>query len=302
MDAADRGSRRQTPFNEGPPPPARDLDWGARKGPLSPLPQQERPARDPARMRSNEGQTPTERRNSPAWGEGTNRSQDGSRPPRGDRPPVERVPTQAEKDNQWRSRMKPDAQKSPTPTPDPSVPSSPAQPPPPATRPKLNLQKRTVSEAEPSPVNATTPGDSKASPFGAARPIDTSAREKEVEEKRQLALRQKKEADEKARAERKVQQEKERAEKIAAARDAVPEENGEPAAEGDDEEKPKRSNFEILRRQTEENGENGDVEEEEDPEGVDASANGTIVDDKAVKPKEVTRDPPTGPRGTWRKG
>jgi len=42
----------------------------------------------------------------------------------------------------------------------------------------LNLQKRTVAETEPAP--AARPADPKSNPFGAARPIDTAAREREV--------------------------------------------------------------------------------------------------------------------------
>ncbi|MBE7180677.1 MAG: hypothetical protein INR71_05615, partial [Terriglobus roseus] len=117
------------------------------------------------------------------------------------------------------------------------------------------------------------------------------------------AIRQKKEADDKARAERKEKAEKEKAERNAAAKDGdidPPQENGgdEPAGEG--EEQAPKAAYEILRRSEEETEENG-AEEEADAEAVDAPANGTIVDDKAVKPKEVVRDPPTGPRGSWRR-
>lgn len=91
-----------------------------------------------------------------------------------------------------------------------SAPPSPAAgPQPPTTRPKLNLAKRTLTEAEPS-ASPTTSTDSKASPFGAAKPIDTAAREKEIEEKR---LREKKEAEERAREEKRVAEEKSREEK-----------------------------------------------------------------------------------------
>ncbi|KAK3069610.1 hypothetical protein LTS18_000284, partial [Coniosporium uncinatum] len=192
----DRGERRRPPF-EGDGKP-RDFGNWERKGPLSPVAgaPPTGPGREGGRPRMNDG--PRERKLSPAWGEG--RSQDGSRPPRrefAERPQVARQPTEAEMDNQWRSKMRPDAPaKSSTPTPDASTPSSPAAPTAPASRPRLNLQKRTVSEAQPSP--SAESGDSKASPFGAARPIDTSAREKEIEEKRQLAIRQKQEADAKA--------------------------------------------------------------------------------------------------------
>ena len=178
--------------------------------------------------------------------------------------------------------MRPDAPaQSPTATPDASVPSSPAaQPAAPAGRPRLNLAKRTVSEAQ--PAQESTPSD-KPNPFGAARPIDTAAREKEIEEKRQLAIRQKKEADDKAREEKKA---KEAAEK-AAAKDAAPATPTEKKKEESGEEKP-RATFEILQRV-----------EEGDSAGQDEDANGEIVDDKGVKPQEVVRDPPKA-EGSWR--
>ncbi|KAJ5611020.1 translation initiation factor 4B [Penicillium lagena] len=218
MDAAsdagsDRGGRRSNFESDGKP---RDFGNWERKGPLSP------PAGPPSR-----------RRGSPAWGEG--RSQEGSRPPRPER--AERTPTAADMDNQWRARMRPDQAK------EASNPESPAAahaaPAAPATRPKLNLQKRTVSDAVSSPTAAAA-GDSKASPFGAARPIDTAAREKQVEEKRQLAIRQKKEADDKAKAEK--------AEKARIAKEQGKEEK--PADSNKDAvDTPQGGkNFEILRR------------------------------------------------------
>lgn len=254
--------------------------------------------REGGRTRTNEG--PRERKLSPAWGEGTNRSQDGSRPPRGELrerpPPVERVPTAAEMDNQWRARMRPDApQTSSTPTPEPSAPTSPAQAAPPTTRPRLNLQKRTVSEAEPSPTTAS--GDSKASPFGAARPIDTATREREIEEKRQLAIRQRKEVEAKEREERKAKAEKEKAERAGGGDDAAEEDGKTDSKENGDEKS--GMNYEILRRVNDDD-ENGT--EEEDGTAQDAPANGTIVDDKAVKPKEVVRDAPRQQGGgSWRR-
>jgi translation initiation factor 4B len=284
------GSRRGAAF-EGDGKP-RDFGNWERKGPLSPAPGAGPPTRDGGRVRSRDG--PDERRNSPAWGEGQSRgtgSQDGSRPPRREfqeRPQVERTPTAAEMDNQWRARMKPDAPaQSSSPTPEPSAPSSPAQASAPAARPRLNLAKRTVSSATES-LSATTPSsDSKASPFGAARPIDTAAREKEVEEKRQLAIREKKEADDKAREEKKA---KEAAAKAATA---------EKSEDGEDEEKNEdasKASYKILSRS--ENDEDADS----DKTAVDASANGEIVEDKAVKPQELLRDPPKGPRNEGRGG
>lgn len=290
---SERGERRRPPPFEG-DGKTRDFGNWERKGPLSPVPPTGS-VREGGRLRSNDGPR-SERRQSPAWGEG--RSQDGSRPPRRefqDKPQFERQPTAPELDNQWRSKMRPDAPaKSPTATPETSVPSSPApHHAAPAMRPKLNLAKRTVSEAE--PALATSASDAKSNPFGAARPIDTAAREKEIEEKRQLALRQKKEADDKAREERKA---KEAAEKAAAkekSAGAPPTPTVEKSGENGAGEKPTTRNYEILRRE----GDDGDVEGE-DEDAVDAPANGDIVQDKAVKPKEVVRDPPKS-EGAWRR-
>ncbi|KAK4505166.1 hypothetical protein PRZ48_003129 [Zasmidium cellare] len=279
----------------------RDFSNWERKGPLSPAPGQPG-GREGGRMR--EGGPPGgERRPSPAWGEG--RSDAGSRPPRKEfepRPPVERVPTAADMDNQWRARMKPDA--SPAATPDVSTPTSPAQDAP-KERPKLNLTKRTVSTAE-QPESATTPsGDSKASPFGAARPIDTATREREVEERRQLAIRQKKEADDKAREEKATKEAAARTARADRADRGQAEQEGEnvtsptgerpprgdrrpsrqqngnkaqPKENGEGAPQQSRANFSILQRDT------------EDGEGAldtpDAPANGTIIDDKETKPNE----------------
>lgn len=173
-------------------------------------------------------------------------------------------------DNQWRARMRPDqgpkeSSNPPSPAPSAAVPAS---------RPKLNLTKRTVSEAVPSP---TTGGDSKASPFGAARPIDTAAREREVEEKRQLAIRQKKEADDKAakteKADKPKQHKEARVPGTDSNKDAV-----EPPRGG--------GNFEILRRTGED--ESGMTAEQE-PENAPAPAKAEATE----KPAEATN-------GTWR--
>ena len=281
----ERGERRRPPpfADDG---KVRDFGNWERKGPLSPVPSAGPGGlREGGRLRSNDG--PQERRQSPGWGEG--RSSDGSRPPRREfqerPPPADRQPTAPELDNQWRTKMRPDASaKSPLGTPDGSVPSSPAPAPAaPATRPRLNLAKRTVTEDTGSA--AASEGSSKSNPFGAARPIDTATREKEIEEKRTLAIRQKKEADDKAREEKRAKEAAERAER----KGSVP---PTPTTEEGGEEKP-RSNFEILRRM----GEEGEAPQDDAP---DASANGEIVDDQAVKPKEVVRDPPKS-EGAWRR-
>ncbi|EON69917.1 hypothetical protein W97_09181 [Coniosporium apollinis CBS 100218] len=290
---SERGERRRPPPFEG-DGKVRDFGNWERKGPLSPVPPTGGPMRDGGRLRSRDG-PPVERRNSPSWGEG--RSQDGSRPPRREfqeRPAYDRQPTAPELDNQWRSRMKPDAPaKSPGATPETSTPSSPAATPaPPTQRPRLNLAKRTVSEAQPAADSGSS--DSKASPFGAAKPIDTAAREKEVEEKRQLAIRQKKEADEKAREERRAKEAAAKAEKANASQEGSKDGTQEESKENGGGSPPAEKNYEILRRM-EKSGE-GNVEEEQ----AEDSANGAIVDDQSVKPKEIVRDPKKD-QGTWRR-
>ncbi|KAL5335391.1 hypothetical protein BJX70DRAFT_375226 [Aspergillus crustosus] len=261
----------------------RDFSNWERKGPLSPP-----PAREGGRTTTTEG--PSFRRSSPAWGEGRSqeaRSQDGSRPPR--REFQERTPTAADMDNQWRARMKPDAPKEssnpPSPVATPASPTAaPAAPAPaPATRPRLNLQKRTVTDAATSP---TATGESKSSIFGGARPIDTATREKEVEQRRQLALRQKKEADEKAKADKaekqRVAKEAAKSEKPASTLDP----NGKDQAET-----PKGgANFEILRRAGEDESESV---AEKDQEKTEAAAPAAAAAESKTEEKS---------NGSWRAG
>lgn len=280
------GGERKERFPEG-DGKVRDFGNWERKGPLSPIAAAERGSREGGRPRTNDGPRGEgfrDRRSSPAaWGEGRAQgqgSQDGSRPPRREfqeRPAPERAPTAAEQDNQWRTKMRPDAPAAKSPIPSRDGSEAPSSPAPshalPAGRPKLNLAKRTVSEAPlASPSSAS--GDAKASPFGAARPIDTAAKEREIEEKRLAAIQEKKDAEEKAKEEKRVaaQAAKEAAEKQAS-----------------EEEKP----VEILQR----------AEGEATDETVETeNANGNIVDDKAVKPKEITRDvkPKPSDSGAWR--
>jgi translation initiation factor 4B len=299
---ADAGGERRERRDPFPQDDGKVRDFGnwERRGPLSPLPQQERQtsSREGGRPRTNDGPRVDglrDRRSSPAaWGEGRPQgSQDGSRPPRREfqeRPMAERTPTAAEQDNQWRAKMKPDAPaaKSQTPSRDGSeAPSSPAVPPAPVSRPKLNLAKRTVSEATDLPSPASTSGDAKASPFGGARPIDTAAKEKEIEEKRLAALREKKEIEDKAREEKRLAKEAAKAEKVGGA--DIAKENG--AATFDTAKK-----YEILQRNEGEEGNDGENAERE-------NSNGLSVDDKAVKPREVTRDikPKPVESGAWRR-
>lgn len=140
----------------------------------------------------------------------------------------------------------------------------------------MNLAKRTVSEAaDVSSPTTSVSGDPKASPFGTARPIDTAAKEREIEEKRLAAIQEKKEVEEKVKEERK---EAARAAKAAEVEDA-----------GD-------KKVEILQRGEGEKG----AKEEETIETE--NANGEVTDDKAVKPKEIVRDmKKPAETGAWRR-
>ncbi|KAI9687856.1 MAG: hypothetical protein M1822_001936 [Bathelium mastoideum] len=281
---SERAERRRPPPFEG-DGKVRDFGNWERKGPLSPVPPTGPALRDGGRLRAS-ADGPRERRASPAWGEA--RSNEGSRPPK-ERPQYDRQPTAPELDNQWRARMKPDAPaSSSTPTPEASVPSSPAGPAPAATRPKLNLSKRTVSEAEPGPLSASS--ETKSSIFGGAKPIDTATREREIDEKRQLVYRQKKEQDDKAREEKRVAKEAAaKAEKEkGAGSSSVAQDGAKNGSKNEEKEngtstpQPGR-NYEILRRMAEDN--------EDGAEGTnDGPANGLVSEDKEVKPKEVVRD------------
>lgn len=298
---SDRGTGGRRAFGGDNDGKVRDFGNWERRGPLSPAPIPDRTLGGAGRQLSKDGDL---RRNSPSWGEG--RSQEGSRPPRrefSERPPTVREPTAAEMDNQWRSKMRPDAPSPKSPEPEISTPSSPAPPTAPAGRPKLNLQKRTVSEAQPSDPSAST--DSKASPFGAARPVDTAAKEREVEEKRQESLRLKREADEKAKSEKaeekRLAREKATAEKGNTATEAADtnknevNEGNEGNESNENEDKPPQPKFELLRRQV--SGTNDMIADE----GNDEEETPNPERDTAVKPKEVIRDIPKKQNGSWRK-
>ncbi len=293
---SERGGRRGYEPSDG---KVRDFSNWERRGPLPPSAGPAQTLREGGRQQSKDG-PPNFRRNSPAWGEG--RSQDGSRPPRREyteKPPVERQPTAPELDNQWRSRMQPDAPAK-SPTPETSNPPSPrpTAAAPPISRPKLNLQKRTISEADPGTSPAAS-GDAKASPFGAARPVDTAAKERALEEKRLLTIREKKDAEEKAKADR--------LEEKRLAKDKVDVENPTPTSprvsrresqskeEGEEAPVP-TPKFDILRRV--DSGTNDMLAEEENEEEEEVQL---PIDDKAVKPKEVVVDgPPSQTNGAWR--
>lgn len=286
---SDRGSSRRG-FGGDSDGKVRDFSNWERKGPLSPAALPDRTLGGAGRQMSKDGDF---RRNSPSWGEG--RSQEGSRPPRREfteRPPIPaREPTAAEMDNQWRAKMRPDAPAK-SPEPETSTPSSPAPPAAPAGRPKLNLQKRTVSEAQPEGQAAAT----QSSIFGSAKPVDTAAKEREVEEKRQETIRARREADEKAKAdkaeEKRLAREKALAERANKPNDSNDVDENE---ESNDQESKPQPKFELLRRQV---SENNDMVADEDAEEDEAPA---PERDTAVKPKEITRDPPTKANGAWRK-
>jgi translation initiation factor 4B len=253
---SERGGRRSNFESDGKP---RDFNNWERKGPLSPS--AGGPARE-GRPSSNDGPGSSFRRTEAAWGEG--RSQDeGSRPPRPEHVRPEPAPSAADLDNQWRARMRPD--ETPKEPISPASPSAtPAVPAAPAGRPKLNLTKRTVSETPSVPTPTTS--DSKASPFGAARPIDTATRERQVEEKRQLAIRQKQEAAEKAKAEKaeRAAEKQKQAKESASAVDH----NGKDVLEI-----PRGGgNFEILQRAGEDGEVTADKEAEETPAAAPAEA------------------------------
>lgn len=232
-DFGDRRGPREPMEGGG---PSRDFGNWERRGPLSPVAPAAAPSmsRDGSRARDDvRTGSMRERHQSPAaWGEGRG---DGSRPPYEARERAERAPTAPERDNAWRSNMKPDARAmSPSLSRDGSeAPSSPAAASAtPAGRPKLNLAKRTVAEPADTPPAAAGADSSKPSPFGAARPIDTRAREQAIAERKQKELKEKQEADEKAKEERRLAKEAAaKAEAEAAAEAAAKEEETTKAAE-----------------------------------------------------------------------
>ncbi|KAL2181502.1 uncharacterized protein P884DRAFT_5841 [Thermothelomyces heterothallicus CBS 202.75] len=276
----DFGERRRD-FQSTDDGKVRDLSNWERRGPLSPLAQPDRPeSREGSRSRALESRSESfrgNRRASPAaWG--PSEGQEGSRPPRrefSDRPErPERVPTAAERDFNWRNSMRPDPPvKSPGQSREGSeTPSSPAPSGAvPAGRPKLNLAKRTVSEATDTAA-APPPSDSKPNPFGGARPIDTAAREREVEERR---MREKKEAEERAKAERLA--------KEAAAAEAAEKAAAEAAAKA--------------------NGEKEEAAEEKKATAQEGAANGATAEQRLPL---RTREPREAPKsraaesGNWR--
>ncbi|PHH54432.1 putative RNA-binding protein sce3 [Ceratocystis fimbriata CBS 114723] len=183
-NTSNRNANREFTERRAPREPAedrgiRELGTWERKGPLSPAVREDS-AREGGRPQSNQNSSGersdsfrgNNRREGASWGEGNRQpggeQNENSRPPR-----PERAPTAAERDNQWRSNMRPDNAVAAAATEAPASPATSTVP----TRPLLKLQKRTAVDTaeEASPVVSS----SKSNPFGAARPIDTSARERE---------------------------------------------------------------------------------------------------------------------------
>lgn len=163
----------------------------------------------------------------------------------------------------------------------------------------MNLAKRTVSEAD--PQSAAASSDSKSSPFGAAKPINTAAREKEIEEKRQLAIDQKRDADEKAREEKKA---KEAEAKAGSEKTEDPSESGQDEKTKEGERKSSKT-YQILARKTEEENSENNEEASED-NAKPTKSNGVNDESRPAKPRgppRGDREPPRGPRnasGSWR--
>lgn len=192
-ESGDRPERRQSNYEAS--DRVRGLDKWERTGPLSPSTPtgSEHGGRPRSGDRSERGEPREFRRRSPAPGA------DG--PPKREyreRQTIDRQPTAPERDNEWRRGARPD------PPPIQRVATAPSSPVAQTTRPRLELKKRSEHPVEPALASATSDTSTKPNPFGAARPIDTFQREKEVEEKRLAAIAAKKVKEEKTREEKKV--------------------------------------------------------------------------------------------------
>jgi translation initiation factor 4B len=158
----------------------------------------------------------------------------------------------------------------------------------------LQLAKRTVSES-PDVTSPSAGGDAKASPFGAARPIDTAAKEREIADKRDQLLREKKDADEKAKEERRLAKEAKEA-KEAAAKEAADKAAADAEAAKEEAAKAEAAKAEIPEEKTE-----APVESEEAP--TESSKNGNVGDQKLpIIPKEGAQNPKSRAveSGNWR--
>lgn len=265
-ESGDRGERRHSTYEVS--DKVRNLDKWERTGPLPPsTPTASEHGRPRSGDRSERGEPREFRRRSPAP------SAEGA-PKREyrERPAIERQPTAPERDNEWRKGARPDpppAQRTATAPPSPAAQT---------TRPKLELKKRSEHPVEPALASATSDTSNKPNPFGAARPIDTFQREKEVEEKRLAALAVKKAKEEKAKEEKAREEKKARA---AAAGETDKSEAGTPTT---------GKNFALLRRAsgvTEDTAAEGEGEEEAAP--------------KEKKKEEEAKPPSKAATSSWRK-
>lgn len=182
----------------------RSLDKWERTGPLPPSTPtgSEHGGRPRSGDRSERGEPREFRRRSPAPAS----TEGSSRREYRERPTLDRQPTAPERDNEWRRGARPDP---PTVQRTATAPSSPiAQQ---NTRPRLELKKRSEHPIEPALTSATSDSSNRPNPFGAARPIDTFQREKEVEEKRLAAIAARKAKEDKIREEKAKEEKKTRA-------------------------------------------------------------------------------------------
>ncbi|CUS07326.1 unnamed protein product [Tuber aestivum] len=265
-EGGDRGDRRHS-YNDAseraPPREARELDWG-RKTALPP----------PTLAASERGGRPRSgdreyRRRSPAPA-----SEGGRGGYYRERPQIERQQTAPERNNSWRSAARPD----PPAVQEPPPRSTPASPVVPHTRPKLELKPRSEHPIEPGPTSAASTGESsKANPFGAARPIDTAQREREVEERRAAAIAARKAKDDKAREEKRARE----AEKQSEA--------GTPTGSN--------KNFALLRRASAGPEGEGEREKEVRVEKRDERPSKVIAGNwRAARPEPKDKDAAKGPK------
>ncbi|CCG81489.1 Translation initiation factor 4B [Taphrina deformans PYCC 5710] len=142
--------------------PERDLDWGSARS-RGPLP--------PAETSQREGGYQSR----PGYGE---RRDSERRPYGGERRDSERRERDSGPDLDWSSRK------------GPLSPSAEGGASGPAERRKLSLAPRSAADGTSTPASLASPVSTRASPFGAARAVDTSAAEKKAEEKRQQLARE----------------------------------------------------------------------------------------------------------------
>lgn len=275
-ESGDRPERRQSNYEAS--DRVRGLDKWERTGPLSPSTptSSEHGGRPRSGDRSERGEPREFRRRSPAPGP------DGaSKREYRERQPIDRQSTAPERDNEWRRGARPD------PPPVQRVATAPSSPVAQTTRPRLELKKRSEHPVEPALASATSDSSTKPNPFGAAKPIDTFQREKEVEEKRLATIAAKKAKEEKAK-EEKAKEEK----KVRAAAAGEDDKSGAATPTG-------VKNFALLRRAsgaTESTTAEGEAEEV--VEAAPAATPETVTPEKK---KEVEVRPSKAVTTSWRK-